>query len=448
MDVVTVFNNDIADVNDINRLSSFPQTYLELLVEAVTNGKRDILFGVHAPTIFAMAAPNVTVRIPAQYYAVEGRIQYMAQTDEVIAHPAPGAAYDFGIYLIVRLDDQSEVRQNVDVVTFVQTPTARVTHRLLTTELMVTNVVSPGVLPVPSVGPGTPGPGQERLGYVLLATFTWDGVAGSFTITHNGAAVVNLGSTGLPLHGGTHVTTDPIPFPTATHRGTMPPASLPYLKESLSRVSKPVGSPILITPDGVNGPAGDSNYTSPYNPASAKGVLLDVDVGASLNKSGGKIHQTFGTPPGGSAGVATSSARSDHKHIVFPTGIVKYYNLTVVSVIGPLGCPMDPVPLTVPQAILIDAGRAGQIAILQVEMITDNPDAGTDDQIATMVIQNTPGTDARFASVRSSGNQDRTMNTTVIFIPLSAAGTITVLNQANCNATTKFRIALIGFFGQ
>lgn len=447
MDIVTVFNNDIADVTDLNRLSEFPRAYLELFVEAMTNGRRNVLFGTHTPVVLALVAPDVTVRIPAQYYAAEGRLRFLPQTDVVITHPSPGTDHDFGIYLAVYLEDQTETRENVDVVTFVQTPTSRVTHRLLVAEVVVTNIASPGTPPAPSTGSGVPGPGQERLGSVLLATFTWDGVAGSITITQNLADVVSIGSTGLPVHGGTHVTTDPIPYPTATHRGVMPPASLPYLKSTLVRVAKPSGSPMLITTDGTNGPAGDENFAA-FNPSTAKGVLLDIDVGASLNKTGDKLHQTFGTPPGGAAGSANASARSDHKHIIFPADIQKYYNLTTVSVIGPLGCPMDPVPLSVPQSILIDATRPNQIAILQVEMITDSPDSGSDDQIATMVIQNTPGLAARFASVRSSGNADRTMNTTTIYIPLSSTGTITVLNQANCNNTTKFRIGLVGFFGQ
>lgn len=448
MDVVTVYSQDVADVDDINRLSEFPQTYLELLVEAITNGKRDIFFGAHTPTIFAMAAPTVTLRIPAQYIAVEGRIQFVPQTDINYTHPAPGVARDVGVYLTVRLDDQTENRDNVNLITFVQTPTARVTHRLLTHEILTTDVVSPGVIPVPAIGVGVPAPGQERLGVLLLASFTWDGVAGSFVITQNTVPVVNLGSTGLPLHGGTHITTDPIPYPTTTNRGMMPPASLPYLKESLSAIRKPVGSPLLIVADGQNGPAGDTNYTTPYNSATSKGVTLDIDIGASLNKSGNKLHTTFGTPPGGGAGVAAASARSDHKHVVFPLAIPKYFNLTISSLTGPLACPMSVMPSSGVHSILIDAGRANQIAIIQFELSTNTPDSGADNEIVTVAIGNAPSTDVRYASVRASGNGDKVMNTTLLLIPLSPTGHITVTNLLNVNGDVRFRFQVMGYLGQ
>src|SRR5690606_32425050 len=130
--------------------------------------------------------------------------------------------------------EQNENRNNVDPVTFVQTPTVRVTHKLLVAESVINNAASPGpVAPPPT---GVIGPGQERLGYVLLATFTWDGVAGTFAISQNTLPVINIGSAGVPPHGASHVTTDPIPYPTTTERGMMPAASLPYLKNSLSRV--------------------------------------------------------------------------------------------------------------------------------------------------------------------------------------------------------------------
>lgn len=449
MDVVTVYSQDVADVDDINRLSDFPRSYLELMVEAITNGKRDILFGTHTPTIFLMAAPNVTIRIPAQYIAVEGRIQFVAQTDHTIGHPAPGVAYDFGLYLTVRLDDQTEVRQNVNLVTFVQTPTNRVTHKLMTTEVLDTNVVSPGVLPVPAVGVGVPAPGQERLGYILLASFTWDGVAGTFTITQNTTPVVTLGSTGLPSHGNTHATSDPIPYPTNVYRGAMPPASMDYLKESISVLRKPAGSPMLLTPDGQNGPAGVTNYTYPYASGTARGYLLDVDVGASITKSGSKLHQTFGTPTGGTAGVANASARADHNHFVFPFGnIPKYYTHLGVSLTGPWNIAMADVTMT-PVSIVIDATRPNQLAVLQVDMSTVAGGAAVyGDGILTLEI-NGGVSDKRYAAVRKQRTTESLTSTTTL-IRLDATGSVTVLviNGGNNSGGTKYRIGCLGFFGQ
>lgn len=443
MDVVIVYPQDVADTDDINRLSDFPEAYFQVLLEAVTNGKRDVLFGVHTPVIHIIAAPNVTIRIPAQYYAADGRVRLLPQTDIAFAHPNPGTNHDFAVYLTVIQEDQSENRNNVDLVTFVQTPTARITHKTLLEDAIILDAASPGPAPTPPTG--VIGPGQNRLGYVLLASFTWDGVAGTFPIAQNLLPVVNIGSAGVSPHGGSHVTTDPIPYPSVTERGMMPPASLPYLKNSLSRVGLAAGAPLIIVPDGSNGPAGDTNYTDPFVPSAAKGVLLDVDVGPSISKAGSKINVVYGTPSGGLPGAGSAAARASHQHLIFPLSIPKYYNLVSTSLVGPIA--MSQVP-TSPQTIVIDITRPFGLAILQVEMICNGPNSGPDDQIVIMELRDTPGTAKRYAMVRASGSGDECLGVTTVFMYVNAVGSIQVVGTQNINSSTKFRLSLIGWFGQ
>jgi hypothetical protein len=413
-------------------------------LEAITRGRRNVLFGSNTPSVLTITPPDMTVRVPEQYFAVEARAQLLAQTDIGVAHPDPGTSHDFAVYLSIIRTDEEETRDNVDTGTFVQTPTTRVTHRTLAPEVLILEAASPGPVPEPTVGAISAT--EERIGFVLLATFTWDGVAGAVTITQNTVPVVSLGSTGLPSHGAAHVSSDPIPYPTNVNRGMMPPASLPYLKNALNRMAPAAGSPIVTTQDGTNGPAGDTNYNTPYSPGGARGYLLDVNVGPSLNKSGSQLNLNFGTPPGGAAGVANAAARSDHKHFVFPELTPLYYNLTL-SDIGPFAVPMDQVPLG-PTNILIDPAREGQLAIIQVEMICSGPDTGPDNRVALMHLVSPGSGHVRYASCRASGSHDATMNTTTVIMPIGTGGNLTVQGLQNINSSARFRISVQGYVGQ
>lgn len=452
MNLVQVFNSDVADPIDINRLSSFPETYLETLLKTITDGQLNVLFGSHTPTIFSIAPPTVTIRIPQQYYAVEARARFMPQTDIAVTHPAPGVTHNFGVYLMLRLDDGSESRINVNPVTFVQTPTARITHRDEQEESIVLSAAAPAAPPVPPIGPGVPAPGQERLGFVLLATFAWDGIAVTFSIVQNSLPVINVGSTGLPAHGATHVTTDPIPYPTSTSRGMMPEKSLPYLKNSISRILPAVGSPITATITGTNGPAGDTNYDDPYNPLTARGFSLNIATDASLTVAGSQLKVAYGTPPGGGAGVALSAARSDHQHFVLP--ISPAYKTHIGSTAYPGNASFTSVPHTV-QNVVIDAARPNQLVMLQLDMTLNENFAAQ-----SRAIEITGGASMkRLVLTEVSSDNEYLASSCMVMVRLNGSGAISVQgkyydgagvlqNQTGTSTIFQYRFAYLGSFGQ
>lgn len=437
---VIFYQNDIAEIDDANRLSDFSETAFEGLLEAITQGKRNLLWGGVNATINTAGAPNVTVSVPQQYYAVEARSALMPLTATVVAHPAPGANYDFYVYMMIRLEDISENRDNINPVTFVATPTSRIVYREEQTEVAVLSVVAGGPAPTPPTGPGVPGPQYERLGYVLLSTFTWDGInVVAPPVTINTADVVNVGSAGVPLHGATHVSTDPIPYPAATTRGMMPPKTLPYLKQSLSRAVPAAGSPISVNYIGTNGPAGDTNYDT-YNAGTCRGIELDIAVNASLVIAAGQLGVVYGAPTGGVAGTNAEAARSDHEHIALPA--TPNYIAGGVVTVGPgafATCPAVATPVT------IDAGRPNQVVMLQVDFKNNGPDTG--DLPLRFVITGGAAV-VRTLVVESSGAGDRVAWSTLVITRLDGAGQVTIQGFGADPARIYYRIAYVGSFGQ
>lgn len=441
---VIFYPTDVSTTTDFNRLSTFNESYIETFLESLTNGKRELMFGTHTPFALLIAPPSTTVRIPTQYLCVEGRTYKLDQVDIPLVHPAPGVPYDFGIYSMLRLDDVTEMRNNVNVVTFVQTPTPRVTHRLEVAESVILNAPTPGPIPVPPTGPGVPGPGQERLGFVLIATFQWDGVAAVYTIVHNTADVVNIGSSGLPPHASSHVSGgDLIPYPTAVARGVMPERSLPYLKNALQRVVPAAGAPFSIVAVGANGPAGDGNYDNPYDPLTNRGASLALNVDPSLTIAAGLLRQTFGTPPGGTAGALNASARADHVHIGLPN-LPTYFSPAPNAGPGTYG----DAPHTVPVAIQIDAGRPNQVVMLQVDLRADGPNSG----VTPNTLRLTGGGGMqRFVIVEARGGGDSVGQSTTVFIRLDGTGSISIFATStppNSGSFFQYRIGYVATFGQ
>jgi len=441
MQPVIVYNQDIADVLDVNRISTFGETAFETLLESITQGKRSLLWGGVAPTIFSQAAPDITIRVPQQYFAVEARSALFPLTDILITHPAPATPYDFYIYLTIRLADQSESRDNVNITTFAETPTSRVTHKLEETEYAVLNVANPGAQPFPATGAGVPAAGYERLGYVEIARFTWDGTAAVPTITFNSADAVSLGTAGLPLHGGTHVTSDPIPHANDTNRGMMAKRSQKYLKETLTRVEPVAGAPFSVGTLGTNGPAGDYNYDV-FNPSNAKGVTLDILFDGSLEVVASELKVKYGTPPGGAAGAALTAARSDHGHFVFLTDpIYKKHNDSGFTGTSPISTSFVTTPTTPSVVPTFGGGYAGRVALIQVELYKF---AGA--QIDA-VMKITGGSSVVRYVVCGSGGSGSPINlqTTTIAIPLDGAGAITI---QGFSAASQYKLSLVGIFGQ
>ena len=439
MQPVTVFNQDIADVLDVNRISTFGETAFETLLESITQGKRSLLWGGVAPFIFAQAAPDITIRVPAQYFAVEARSALFALTDIVITHPSPATAYDFYIYLMIRLADQSESRDNVNITTFAETPTSRVTHKLEETEYAVENVANPGAQPFPATGAGVPSAGYERLGYVEIARFTWDGTAAVPVITFNSTDVISLGTAGLPLHGGTHVTTDPIPHANDTNRGMLAKKSQSYVKESLIRVEPAAGAPIVATPIGTNGPAGAYNFDV-YNPSTAKGISLDLLFDGSLEVVASELKVKYGTPPGGAAGADLEAARADHGHLVFTADpIYKKHNDSGFTGISPISTSFVSTPTTPSVVPSFGGGYAGRVALVQVEM-QKLPNAQVD---AYLIV--TGGSSVKRYAASGVGGNNQVISTTFLVLPLDGAGSVTIQGS---NAPSNYRISLVGIFGQ
>lgn len=439
-DQVIVYPTDVAETDDINRLATFSETAFELLLEAITQGQRSLLWGGVLPAINTAAAPDVTVTVPQQYFAIEARSALFPLTAQVVTHPAPAANYDFYIYLMLRLEDISEMRDNVNPGTFVVIPTARTTYREEQVEMTVLSVPAGDPAPTPPTGPGVPAPQYERLGYVLVATFTWDGVnVVAPAVIMNSAAVVTVGSAGLPLHGATHVTVDPIPYPAATTRGMMPPKTLPYLKQSLSRAAAAAGSPITVAVIGSNGPAGDTNYDT-YNAGTCRGIELDIATNASLQVAAGQLGVVYGAPTGGVAGTNDEAARSDHEHIALPA-TPNYFAGGVITA-GPgafAACPVAATPIT------IDAGRPNQIVMLQVDFKNNGPDSG---DLPMRFVITGGGAVVRTLVVESSGTGDRVAWSTFVMTRLNGAGQITIQGFGADPTRIFYRIAYVGSMGQ
>lgn len=449
MDNVFVFDNDIVEIVDVNRLSSFPQAYQETFLEALTVGRRTVSINGVIPTVQSIAAPTINMRIPAQYFAVEGRVVFIAQTDIPVLHPNPATVHDFYIYVMLRLDDEDVARTNVNPVTFAQTTPTRTIALLEVSETSILNVVGGGGAPTPPIGAGVPGPGSERLGFVLLATFSWDGVAVVFpTIVENSADVVRFGTSGLPPHGGAHVTTDPIPFPTDTRRGVAPPRTLPYFKNSISRIEQAAGSPITAVAVGQNGPAGDLNYDV-FNPTTALGFELDLDFDAgSYQIIGNTLTPKFLAPPGGTAGTAPTHARSDHGHMILLSdpeyrkhddgGYSQTSALLAVYTAVPTGT----------SALPGFGAAAGVIGIFQVDLRASRPDAvGADPHLDVLQFKITGGgAMVRWLTIEASGSGDIIASSTMVIIELDGSGTVSI---EGVNVTSaQYRIALLGTFGQ
>ena len=438
MDNVNFYDNDIAEIADLNRLSSFPQTYQERFLEALTVGRRTVSINGIVPSILSQAAPDITIRIPPQYFAVEGRIGFIAQTDILVTHPSPASSYDFYIYLMLRLDDDSDTRTNVNPTTFVQTPTARVIAELEVVESTVLNVAGGGGAPTPPIGVGVPGAGSERLGFVLRATFTWDGTAAVPTINDNAADNVRFGSAGIIPHGMTHVSTDPIPYPTNTARGLGSPRALPYWKNAISRVEPAAGSPVTATVIGSNGPAGDTNYDV-YSGAAARGFELDFDFATgSYQIVGTTFTPRFAAPPDGTQGTALTHARSDHGHAVLETlamwkdhNGVTHTNITKSFTTTPVA----------PSAIDWGGGYANKIVMLQVELLR------TDNSNLRSYLRITGGSGMiREVEIEATGNGAPTRSQShVIWILANGTGGVTIVQG---DGPSKYKIALLGVFGQ
>ena len=437
MDNVNFYDNDIAEIADLNRLSSFPQDYQERFLEALTVGRRSVAINGIVPSILAQAAPDITIRIPAQYFAVEGRIGFIPQTDIAVTHPAPASTYDFYVYVMLRLDEDSDTRTNVNPGTFVQTPTARVIAYLEVSESSILNVAGGDPAPTPPTGAGVPGAGSERLGYVLRATFSWDGTAAVPAIVDNAADNIRFGSAGIIPHGLTHATTDPIPYPTNSNRGVAPPRTLPYWKNSISRIEGAAGSPITATPIGTNGPAGDTLYAT-YDPTTARGFELDFDFDTgSYQLVGTTFTPRFAAPPlSGTSGVAPTHARSDHGHLILRTNPewrrhdvgTTYSDITTIGFVAVPGAP----------AAINWVGVANHYALLQVDLFRVS-DAGL--QSIIRLIGGAGMTRQIQSQVTNNGTQ--TSFTQTVLILLNGTGGITI-DGARC----QYRIALLGTFGQ
>jgi len=440
VDNVFVYNNDIVDIVDVNRLSSYPQSYQETFLEALTVGKRTVSINGVLPTVLSITAPTINITVPAQYFAVEGRVVFIASADVAVLHPNPGTTHDFYIYLMVRLDDVTDNRTNVNPGTFAQTTPSRIIAKLEVAERSILDVAGGGGAPTPAVGAGVPGAGMERLGYLLRATFSWDGVATVFpTISENSADTARFGSGGIPPHGGTHVSTDPIPYPTATNRGVGPPKTLPYWKNAISRLEPAAGSPITAVAVGQNGPAGDTNYDT-YNPTTAKGFELDFDFETgSYQIVGTTFTPKFAAPPsGGSAGTALTHARSDHGHMILETtGMWKdhngatHSNITKSFVAGPASAsPID-----------WGGGYANRIIILQVDVRRiDNAN------LASILCIVGGSAMVREVLVQATGNGGPVRSQShIVHILANGTGGITI--QA-ASGPLEYKIALLGVFSQ
>lgn len=442
MDNVFVYDNDIVDIVDVNRLSSFPQTYQETFLEALTVGKRTVSINGVNISVLSIAAPTINLVIAAQYFAVEGRVAFQPAVASVpVVHPSPGVAYDFYVYFMLRLDDVTDTRTNVNPGTFVQTPTSRVIAKQEVAEYTVLSVAAGGGAPTPPIGVGVPGAGMERLGYVLRSTFTWDGVAVTFpTVAENTADTVRFGSSGIPPHGGTHVTTDPLPYPTDALRGAGPPRTLPYWKNAISRVEPAAGSPITAVAIGQNGPAGDINYDV-YNPATARGFELDFDFEAgSYQIIGTTFTPRFAAPPnGGTSGTALTHARSDHGHLVLST-LPEWRRHDVGTTYTTIqSAPFVDAPAA-PQPIAWGGGYAGQIGVLQLEVKR----VSNANLRSILTIIGGSGM-TRQIEIQATNNAYQDSQSMEFFILLNGSGGITINYQA---APCQYRVAILGVFGQ
>ena len=439
MDNVLVYNNDIVDIVDVNRLSSYPQTYQERFLEALTVGRRTVSINGVNPTVLSIVTNTITITIPAQYFAVEGRIVFLAAANVPVVHPNPATTHDFYIYVMLRLDEVSDNRTNVNPSTFVQTPTARVIAQVEVAEQTILDVAGGGGAPTPPVGAGVPGPNMERLGYLLRATFSWDGVSATFpTISENSADTVRFGSSGIPPHGGTHVSTDPIPYPTNTNRGVGPPRTLPYWKNSISRVEPAAGSPLTAVAIGSNGPSGDTLYDI-YNAGTARGFELDFDFATgSYQIIGNTFTPRFATPPGGTEGTALTHARADHGHLVLETlaawkdhNGLTHTNITKAFATTPVA----------PSAIDWGGGYANKIVMLQVELQRiDNAN------LRSYIRITGGGGMIREVEIEATGNGAPTRSQShVIFILANGTGGVTIVQG---DGPSQYKIALLGVFGQ
>ena len=443
MQPVTVFLKDIADVADTNRISVHAESAFETLLESITQGKRSLLWGGVPPIIFAQAAPDITIRVPQQYYAIEARSALFALTDMVITHPNPGTDHDFYIYLMLRLADQAEDRDNVDTGTFAVTPTSRITHKLEETEFSVLNVATPGGQPFPATGVGVPAAGFERLGFVEIVRFTWDGTAAVPTLIFNAADVISLGSAGMPLHGPTHVTSDPIPHADNVNRGVLAKRSQSYVKASLIRVEVASGEPFTISPIGDNGPPGDYTFDI-FNPSTAKGVEISLLMDGSLEVVAAELKVKYGGPAGGVAGSSLLAAREDHEHLILATDQTFFkhddvgYSETDATVAVYTAVPTG-------SSALPSLGAVGEIVLLQIDLFATGPDVA--DPLNALQFRITGGGGMeRWVTVAAGGSGDRVAQSTMVMIELDGSGTV---NIVGFNAgTAKYRLSVLGTFGQ
>lgn len=178
---------EVAGATDMNRLHQFPQDYFKEVVEGMTGGVSDALFGAAGFVSAIVAGPLLQISIPAQTFAAAGRIGHIGNTVGAFPSSIPANTQRFYIYFTIKTTEVTEVRDIANPGTGVKTPTPIVTHKTVSAEVEVIEVNQGDPEAPPVIG--LVSPGVERLGYIKLGYVDYNEVGLTNVDVFNSAAI-------------------------------------------------------------------------------------------------------------------------------------------------------------------------------------------------------------------------------------------------------------------
>lgn len=308
-------------VSDMNNLHNYTEEALYSLLQAVGGSTGRLLFNA-TPPVFSANNNVITVTVPYQFFAVEGAVSFVPETEWFRTTTTDQV---LGIYFILRKAPISEERNFLSL-----SSDSIAVQQDLTTTVAFEDIGRVEITSVTTITdpPAEPVLGPNDVGYVQLGFLTYNINTGVFVYTGNSSDLFTLPAATaqeVQPHAASHLSEDRIPDAAinpsvegGSTEGLLPKGGLTTVLGSIQDIQPTdTSSFIQVAYQGDNSLSG--------NEIVAKTALLHLNVASSLTAvvEGEEVKLGVKFKPAGAVNGSTEqAARADHIHALTEFGLI------------------------------------------------------------------------------------------------------------------------------